>query len=150
MKPIAKFFALPWADKLLLSQSFALLGLVTAGIRIVSWRRTQNFMLRLGLKNARKRQRMSLDRITWAVRVAGHYVPKGNCLPQALVAQYLLRRDGYPAEFKIGVTKDEHGNVEAHAWVTSGDQEVIGGNVNLNRFALLTSAKGSGAYGKPS
>ncbi|GEM_PF-6159285 len=38
-----------------------------------------------------------------------------NCLPTALAQQALLSRYGFPAQFRIGVLK-ENGKFQAHAW----------------------------------
>jgi len=39
-----------------------------------------------------------------------------NCLERSLVLRQILRRQGFPAELKIGARK-EAGRFEAHAWV---------------------------------
>jgi hypothetical protein len=68
----------------------------------------------------------SAERIGWAVAVAKQFVPKGNCLPQALAAEALLLRCGRPVEFRIGVVKTGRDRLEAHAWVESQGFLVVG------------------------
>jgi hypothetical protein len=66
------------------------------------------------------------EEIGWAVSVAKRFVPKGNCLPQALAAEALLIQCGHPVEFRIGVVKKQGDRLEAHAWVESGGSLVVG------------------------
>ncbi len=40
-----------------------------------------------------------------------------TCLRRAAVLYYLLRANGRPVELCIGVRRDEHGKVLAHAWL---------------------------------
>jgi len=55
-----------------------------------------------------------------------------------LTAQHLLIWNSYPADFQIGVAKDANGKLEAHAWVTSQDKIIVGGERTINRFVSLT------------
>lgn len=79
------------------------------------------------------------DRVGWAVASAARFVPGATCLPQALAAEFLLRRRGHPAGLRLGVAKDERGHVEAHAWVESYGHVVIGDH-DLERFTELRPA----------
>jgi hypothetical protein len=89
--------------------------------------------------------RPSPERIAWAVRVARRYVPAATCLSQALAVRTLFRRQGYPAQLRIGVTKGERGQLEAHAWVESEGKIVIGGSQDLARYTPLPSLQGESA-----
>jgi len=81
--------------------------------------------------------RISADRVTWAVEVASCYVPKvRTCLTEALTAQLLLTRRGYPALLHIGVTRGERGMFQAHAWVES-EGKILTGGPGHERFAPL-------------
>jgi len=76
------------------------------------------------------------QRIAWAVKVASHYVPGAQtCLPRALATQFLMVKHGYPAELRLGVTRDDQ-EFKAHAWVVSDGEVVIGGS-DVKRFVLL-------------
>lgn len=85
----------------------------------------------------------SRDRIIWAVVVASRYIPKATCLTKAMVAQVLLEQEGYPACLQIGVAKSDVGKVEAHAWVESQGQVVIGES-GLKRYTPLSAFEGKG------
>jgi hypothetical protein len=85
----------------------------------------------------RSREALSADRIAWAVRSAGRFVPRSTCLVQALTVQALLIRHGYRPRLTIGVTKNECEGFGAHAWVTCEDEVLIGGPETGNYTALL-------------
>jgi hypothetical protein len=55
----------------------------------------------------------------WVDRVLQRMPPpwRKTCLKRAIVIQSLLRRAGRPAELRIGVRRDEAGNLAAHAWL---------------------------------
>lgn len=81
--------------------------------------------------------------VVWAVAVAGRYVPGGRgCLPQALAAETLLKRYGFPAELKIGVAMSGGGIFQAHAWVESRG-EILVGKAEAHDYKVL-SMQGTG------
>lgn len=144
MKRIRKFLLLSQADKLLLAQSAFVVVFVTMGLRIFPWLRLQRFLLKLAdwQLHFLASNRASANRIAWGVRASSHYVPKATCLPQALAAQYLLARSAYPADLQIGVTRDKNGKLEAHAWVISENQIIIGNVSNVDQFVSLSHMEG--------
>lgn len=73
-----------------------------------------------------------------SVTRASYFVPGATCLPQALAAQWMLRRRGYAAKVVVGVSRGSNAPVAAHAWVMSGNRIVIGGSRHeLSRFNIL-------------
>ena len=48
-----------------------------------------------------------------------------QCLPQALAGRYVLARRGYGSRLSLGVA-DDHRELSAHAWLTSGGLFVCG------------------------
>ena len=77
------------------------------------------------------------ERIAWAIRVVSRYLPGTmNCLVQALAAQTMLARWGYASHLRIGVAKDEGGQLKAHAWVECEGKIVIGG-VGMSQYTAL-------------
>src|SRR5262245_17094828 len=135
MKPLRKFFRLPRGERWLLIKAALLLGLIRIGLRLLSLR----FLKQL-LDSASKRRaanQFSSDRIVWAVTAASRYVLGDKpCLTQALAAQVLLKRRGYAANLRIGVSRTEGKQLQAHAWVESGDRVVVGGG-DLSRYSPL-------------
>jgi Transglutaminase-like superfamily len=80
----------------------------------------------------------AVDRITWAVQRAARSIPGSSCLVQALAVQTLLVRYNYKPCLVIGVSKDKSLGFEAHAWVTSEGQIVIGGHEASRYTTILT------------
>jgi len=144
VKRIRKFLLLSQADKLILLHSAFVVVFVTMGLRIFPWLRLQRFLLKLADWHPHflTSNRPSANRIAWGVRASSHYVPKATCLPQALAAQYLLARSAYPADLQIGVAKDKNGKLEAHAWVISENQIIIGNVRNVDQFMSLSHMEG--------
>jgi Transglutaminase-like superfamily len=67
------------------------------------------------------------DRVVWAMDLVGKCLPATkNCLTRALAAQVLLTRWSHPVQFQIGVAKDPDDNLQAHAWLKTGGEVVIG------------------------
>jgi len=124
LNPLHKFLRLPTEDRRLLVRSV----LLVAAARLALWTLPFNVVRRLFARRARQSPAPypTTERIGWAISVAKRFVPKGNCLPQALAAELLLTRGGYPVELRIGVAKTHDGQLEAHAWVESGGRLVVG------------------------
>ena len=76
------------------------------------------------------------QRIGAGVARAARLVPRATCLVQALAAQWLIARSGASSSLRFGVAKDAMG-VEAHVWLESGGQVVLGGD-HRDRFTALT------------
>jgi hypothetical protein len=66
------------------------------------------------------------QRVAAGVSYASAKVPSATCLPQALLARFILGRRGYHAAIHIGV-RTADGELAAHAWTVSGDTIVSGG-----------------------
>lgn len=88
----------------------------------------------IGLGNG---SQLTVYRITWALRVASHYLPNTTCLAQALSAQLLLWKHGCAACFRVGIARDSSGAFQAHAWVESQGRIVSGASQSLPSYALL-------------
>jgi hypothetical protein len=134
MKKLYRFMQLSWLEQCLLIRAAWWLGILTLGLRIVPLSTLQHLLLKLA---TRRMKTVPAPLITWAIQVAGRFVPEAACLPQALAAQYLFVKSGYPAELQIGVARSADGKLEAHAWVISGGSVVIGDLCDLDRFAPL-------------
>ena len=100
--------------------------------------------LRQELRRASDRSSLSMhpDRpsasgIARAVVRASRFVPRATCLAQAMTAQLLLSRAGYPATLHIGVARGADGRFEAHAWTMCEGTAIIGG-AELERYARLS------------
>ena len=117
-------------------------GVVVAGVRMLLWLlsfgRLLWFVERTALRSARAvpTRFPETENIVWAVTTATRYVPRATCLTQALAAQWLLARFGYPTLLRIGVAKGEEKVLKAHAWLESEGRVVVGGE-GLEEYAVL-------------
>lgn len=63
-----------------------------------------------------------------------------TCLKRAVVLHYLVRRAGRAAELRIGVRRDEHDALAAHAWLAQDDVPYLEpGTENVRSYQLLTA-----------
>ncbi len=80
------------------------------------------------------------SRLIQTVRVAGWvgktFLGDKPCLTQALAARWLLSRDGYQADLRIGARREE-GAFMAHAWLERGGVVILGGADSPTKYALL-------------
>jgi hypothetical protein len=133
---LRKRLALPPGDWWLLARAFALTLFVRGSLRLIPFR-----ILRR-LVRARRRPAHpgtpTVARIAWAVEASARRVPDATCLTQALVAETLLHRAGHEAILHLGVARpgEDESRIEAHAWVMSEGQVVVGGG-ELDRFTRL-------------
>jgi hypothetical protein len=75
--------------------------------------------------------------VRWAVEAAARRLPwKPVCLPQAISAQWMLRRRGIASTLYLGV--DPSAGYYAHAWVRAGTVIVTGGP-RQDHFAVVSS-----------
>lgn len=75
--------------------------------------------------------------IGWAVTRAARYVPfKAVCLPQAMAAQWMLRRRDISSVMHFGASRGEEKPLDAHAWLDAAGIEVTGYPV-ASRFAEI-------------
>jgi hypothetical protein len=146
MMRVRKFLKLSRLERWLLVKAFLGLAVIQFGLHFFTFQKLKRLLNRWsgGSVVSSASQRPEVEQISRAVRVASYYIPDTTCLPQALVAHFLLLRNGYPAELKIGAAKNRDGKLEAHAWVTSGEMIVIGALRDLDRYAPLTATEKKG------
>lgn len=71
------------------------------------------------------------------VKAAAHYTPLPiTCLPQSIVLQQILRREGVETDLRIGVRKSG-GALDGHAWVEYQGRPVNDPPVVRERFTVL-------------
>jgi hypothetical protein len=137
---IRKFLQRARPDQWLMVQAIFVLALVTLGLRFLPWLPFQRQLIGLAhrRRQVRRAHRPAAQRIAWAIQVAGRLIPLAACLPQALAAQFLFIRNGYPADLQIGAARNADGRFEAHAWVISEGGVIVGGLPDLARFVPLS------------
>lgn len=132
-----RFRALEAGDRWLLVEAAVLIGLVQAGLATLPFARLRRALDRV--KAWRSRRQQPRARISWAVSAAARLVPGRTCLSDALAADVMLCRRGYPSTLHLGVKKrsDTAIPVEAHAWVESEGSIVAGELATLDEYSLL-------------
>ena len=65
-------------------------------------------------------------RVGWAVAHAARFVPGATCLVQAMAARWLLDLGGQPSTLSLGAKRSASERIEAHAWLMSAGQPVVG------------------------
>lgn len=121
---LRRFLQLSPSERRLLAES----ALLVLCIRVALWAlpyNTVKIRLRRWFKPALRHHPSSS--IVRAISAVSQYVPKASCLTQALAAETLLHRHGYPAVIHIGVARSNAKTLEAHAWVESEGRIILGG-----------------------
>lgn len=121
---LAKLAALRPRDLRLLVRATAALTAARVGLSVLGFDDVHRYAARL--PRAATTGGVSSDRIAWAVSAMARRIPGTQCLPQAVAALALLRREGYDAELRVGIARDGAHNVIGHAWVEHGGQVIIG------------------------
>ena len=81
--------------------------------------------------------------IGWAIAAAAARVPwRSDCLLQAMAASMWLDRTQITYKLNIGVRKNAAGELEAHAWLTSGTITVTGDLLDLECFSTIPLESG--------
>ena len=138
-----RFFALERGDRWLVVEAILLIGVVQAGLRMLSF--ATLIRLLAAAKRLRRRSRPRPSRITWAVNAAARLLPGRTCLTDALAADVMLCRCGYQSLLRIGVKKriGGAGRPEAHAWVESDGSIVAGQLETLDEYWRLPNRAGT-------
>lgn len=142
MRLLNKYLSLDPGDRVLVAQAFVLVGVVRAGLAVVPYRTVYRL-----LQQTSRRRTVEIDeleraryrrRVVRAVRtVARKLLGDKPCLPQALVAQWFLRRAGVESTLRIGVRKGEKEELLAHAWLEYDEDVIIGGDASPNEYRPL-------------
>lgn len=138
MRSLLKFFGLPLAEQRLLLRAVMWLALAGLLVRLLPFSRVKKMIAAAGpAPGSSARRRYPAERMAWAVAAAGRRVPGTTCLVQALVAERMLRQEGYPAELRIGVAAGQRAVLHAHAWIESEGRILLGGEENVEQFTAL-------------
>jgi hypothetical protein len=144
MRVLRKFTCLPSADRRLLVTAALVMGLVGVALRLVSFKKLLHLTEEFSHTTSQGQNPLppSSERITWAIAAVSRRIPLfSRCLTQAIAAKIILARCGYPALMRIGVSRNENGRLEAHAWVESQGAIVVGAPT-ADHFVPLPSIDG--------
>ena len=131
LRSIRSFLHRPASERFLLLKALFVVAAIRGGLSLLPFPRFHAIFERVRAAMGVRREITSVPPkalLVWAIRAASYYVPSASCLTQALAAQLLLERYGYPAHVRIGVARrgNIHGTFHAHAWVESDGAVVIG------------------------
>ena len=156
MGPAAKFMRLGRRDRALVIAAARMLAVTWIGLRTAGFNAVKRRAGRVvapdtgayawcGPPPRASVSPPSVDRIAWAVRAAGRFIPgASNCLVRALATQALLGRFGHRSDLRIGVRKAADGSLAAHAWLGSAGAVVIG-EFELEHYVPLAPAQPRGS-----
>lgn len=114
---LSRLRALPGRERRVLLVACALLPVFCIGLRFLGLRHFRDGPGILFPTRAQPRCMASPTRVAAMVNIAGNRaVFPSTCLARALLIDWLLRRQGFPAELRIGVRLAD-GVLAAHAWV---------------------------------
>ena len=137
MPALKKFLSLDSSQRMLLLQTFVFVWTALTILRLLPFAIVQKLFASRAASPGRMHRRYPIERLLWAIAVAGRYVSGTTCLSLALAGRMMLNRYGYPAHIHIGVANDHTGSFGAHAWVESEGTIVMGGQESTSLFAPL-------------
>jgi hypothetical protein len=141
MNKLRKVLRLSRYESILLLVTFSLLFVVRLGLFLLPF---QTLVRLLGIVSkipVQIYQETEVpSKIVRAVDMSSFYM-FGNvkCLARALTTQTLLKWHGYAPDFKLGVTRSDSGQLEAHAWVEYEGEVIVGDLYNLDGFVPFAS-----------
>src|SRR5215207_7021874 len=118
MRRVRRFLRLSVAERWLLLEAALLLGGIKLGLWLLPFQTLRRSLEKLAKATSglQKADRLSVERVAWAVKLAGHHMPRARtCLTQALATQFLLVQRGHQALIHIGVVREEGREFLAHA-----------------------------------
>ena len=135
MPKVAALLRLRSDDRLLLAQTAVLLAI----FRVVLWCAPFGYARKIAAGLGRRNVRSNLDphRVAWATEASAHGIHVSNCLTKALSAHVLLTRSGIVSRIRVGVAKGDDGRVLAHAWLTVGEEVLVGAG-ELRTYEMAT------------
>ena len=131
--------ALSTRERLLVAEAAVLLVGVGAAVRVVAYTRVRSALESVPAPFLGGEA--TPENVGWAVSAGGGAVPGDpSCLVRALVAGAMLERRGHETALRFGV--DEAGaDVEAHAWLESGGEIIVGGEAR-EEYSRLEAPSG--------
>lgn len=131
--------ALPNAERQLLLRAFTLLWLCRLALWFLPFRLVARWADRSRVVPAHAP--MSARQLTCAIRTTSRFVPHATCLVRALAGARLFAERGQRARVVIGARKRAE-VLEAHAWLESDGQVVLGNVTDLRSYHPLGQPEG--------
>ena len=135
-----------WSDRWLLVRAYFILGIARMAILTVRFQRLAGALGQHMAQSAEEispHQLAEAKRVAWAVARASRLTPwTSNCFPQAITAQFLLRRRGIATTLYLGAMLDDQDGMKAHAWLRCGRYVVTGRPGHRQYGVVATFADG--------
>jgi hypothetical protein len=129
-------------DRRLAFEAAVLLVVVRSALRVCSFGTVDRLLARWSLPRATRAATLPANesmRVGLAVRVVARRLRGTNCLAATLAAETMLRRRGIVSIRHIGVRPPSTGSpLDAHAWLEADGAIVIGEEVDLRQYHVLT------------
>lgn len=137
---IGKIRSFSWLERWLLVKAALIVVVVRMGLRVVPYKKVQQFSDRVSasssLWRARRDDLTYQNQVVRAVRaVARHTLGGKPCLVQAIAAQWMLRHTAHPSSLHLGVAKGKGESLKAHAWLERRGDIIIGGRSSPYLYA---------------
>ena len=134
---LVRFARLDGADKWLLIRATTWLGVARLRLAFTSFQQLSERLSNDSPDNRVDPDPEFLRRVGFSVRAAANNVPwRSDCFPQAIAARMLLKRRGHASTIHLGVEKSGGGGIAGHAWLTCGDEVVVGGE-DVDRYTEM-------------
>ena len=127
--------------KKLFVQTYVFMMLIRLGLFMLPFRQLQDLISQASRLKvlARLSSNTTISAIVLSVNRSSKYSP-GNvkCLARALTTAVLMSIYSFPYKVNIGVAKDKDNNLEAHAWVESQGNAIVGNLPDLSRYVAMS------------
>jgi hypothetical protein len=130
-----KFFGLNSFEKLLFLEAFLCLTWAKIILTVIPFKR---ILPLLKQKKQNTQKQINLKSIRESIYRASSATPwHSTCLMQSMAARRMLKRREIPSRMSIGMAKDENGDLVMHAWVESGDVEIVRNNTEYKELYVF-------------
>jgi len=142
MQTVTKFLEKPLSDKALYLEATFWLGISRLAILMVPFRWIAPFLgthMASSDGNYAAAKHEAVRSVSRAILTMSRHLPwECKCLAQAISGKMMLSRRKIPSTLYLGVAKKKDGDLNAHAWLRSGDIIILGGG-GLERFAVVST-----------
>jgi len=129
---ILRFLRLPAKEKLLFIEALINCAGVWLLLKIIPFRMVPGLFSGAAAADCTA-EVAKLHSIRTSIRRASRLFPVRNrCLISSLCARLMLRRRKIPSKIFMGVASGTGGRIDAHAWISCGDFEVVAKNGKYN------------------
>jgi len=142
---IKRLMTLSLSDwQILFSASF-LLPAVALSLKFFGLKQTQSIITQhtetlISISEPTHQKLQEAKNIARLVHICAKFGPyRANCLKQALVLWYYLKKKGIPSRLHIGIRRNQNQLLDAHAWLECAGQPLIDSKTNLQIFSSIYS-----------